>query len=103
MEILNSHLHPKSLVIAERFNFHNRFRNDLESVADFAAQLKKLSAHCELGTFLDDALRDHFVCGLRKESIQRKLLGKKTLDFSKAMEIAQSMEMAEKKSLELKD
>ena len=41
VEIL-SHLHPKPLVIAERFNFHNRFRNDSESVADFAAQLKKL-------------------------------------------------------------
>ena len=25
VEILNSHLHPKPLVIAERFNFHNRF------------------------------------------------------------------------------
>ena len=103
VEILNSHLHPKPLVIAERFNFHNRFRNDSESVADFAAQLKKLSAHCEFGTFMDDALRDRFVCGLRKESIQRKLLGEKTLDFSKAMEIAQSMEIAEKKSSELKD
>ncbi|XP_068684871.1 uncharacterized protein [Montipora foliosa] len=101
--ILNSHLHPKLLVIAERFNFHNRFRNDSESVADFAAQLKKFSAHCEFGTFMDDALRDRFVCGLRKESIQRKPLGEKTLDFSKAMEIAQSMEIAEKKSSELKD
>ena len=25
VEILNSHLHPKPLVFAERFNFHNRF------------------------------------------------------------------------------
>ena len=90
VEILNSHLHPKPLVIAKRFNFHNRFRNDSESGTDFAAQLKKLSAHCEFGTFLDDAQRDRFVCGLRKESIQRKLLGEKTLDFSKAMQIAQS-------------
>ena len=103
VEILNSHLHPKPLVIAERFNFHNRFRNDSEAVADFAAQLKKLSAHCEFGTFLDKALRDRFVCGLRKESIQRKLLGEKSLDFAKALQIAQSMEMAERKSSELKD
>ena len=103
VEILNNHLHPKPLVIAERFNFHNRFRNDSESVADFAAQLKKLSAHCEFGTFLDEALRDRFVCGLRRESIQRKLLGEKTLDLSKALHIAQSMEKEEKKSSELMD
>ena len=102
-EILNSQLHAKPLVIAEPINFHNRFRNDSESVADFAAQLKKLSAHCEFGTFLDEALRDRFVCGLRKEPIQRKLLGEKTLDFAKALQIAQSMEMEERKSSELKD
>ena len=47
VEILNSHLHPKPLVIAARFNFHNRFRNDSESVADFAAQLR-LTASSEL-------------------------------------------------------
>ena len=103
VEILNSDLHPKPLVIAERFNFYNRLRNDPESVADFAAQLKKLSAHCEFGTFLDDALSDRFVCGLRKESIQRKRWGEKSLDFSKAMQIARSMEMVEKKVSELKD
>ena len=103
VEILNNHLYPKPLVIAERFNFHNRFRNDSESVADFAAQLKKFSAHCEFGTFLDEALRDRFVCGLRKEPIQRKLLSEKTLDFAKALQIAQSMEKVERKSSELKD
>ena len=103
VEIFSSYLHPKPFVIAERFNFHNRFRHDSEPVADFAAQLKKLSAHCEFGTFLDEALRDRFVCGLRKESIQRKLLGEKTLDFSEALQIAQSMEMQERKSSELKD
>ena len=103
VDILKGHLHPKPLVIAERFNFHNRFRVESETVSDFAAQLKKLSTHCEFGNFLDEALRDRFVCGLRKESIQKKLLSEKTLDFSKAMEIAQSMEMKEKKSMELKE
>jgi len=71
-------------------------------VADFDAQLKKLSAHWEFGTSLDEALRDRFVSGLRKESIQRKLLGEKTLDFAKALQIAQSMEMAERKSSKLR-
>jgi len=94
VDILKGHLHPKPLVIAERFNFHNRFRVESETVSDFAAQLKKLSTRSEFGNFLDEALRDRFVCGLRKESIQKKLLSEKTLDFSKAMEIAQSMEMA---------
>ena len=53
---LKEHLNPKPLVIAERFNFNNRFRQDGESVMDFAAQLKKLTIHCEFGDFLNEAL-----------------------------------------------
>ena len=43
------------------------------------------------------------MCGLRKESIHKELLTQKILGFSKALEIAQSMEMAGKKSMELKE
>ena len=100
---LQEHLNPKPLVIAERFNFNNRFRQDGESVMDFAAQLKKLTIHCEFGDFLNEALRDRFVAGLRKEAIQRKLLSERDLTFNKALQIAQSMEMAELQSAELKD
>ena len=40
------------------------------------------------------ALRDHFVCGLRSEAIQRKLLLETDLSFAKVIEIAQGMEIA---------
>ena len=93
VDILKGYLHPKPLVIAERFNFHNRFCVESETVLDFTAQLKKFLNHCEIGNFLDEALWDRFVCGLRKESIQKKILNEKILRFSKALEIAQSMEM----------
>ena len=83
VEILNSHLHPKPLVMAERFSFNNRFRNDSESVADFAAKLKKLSAHCEFGTFLDEALRDRFVW-IAKGVDSKETVGRENLGFRKS-------------------
>ncbi|XP_061584204.1 LOW QUALITY PROTEIN: uncharacterized protein K02A2.6-like [Cololabis saira] len=41
-------------------------------------------------------LRDRLVCGVNDDSIQRKLLSHRELDFKKAWEIAQSMETADK-------
>lgn len=45
-----------------------------ESVADYVAELRWLTIHCKFSTFLDNALRDRFVCGLKSEAIQTKLL-----------------------------
>ena len=37
-------------------------------VANFQADLRKLSIRCEFGTFLDQAIKDRFVCGVHSES-----------------------------------
>ncbi len=102
VKILRAHLKPKPLVIAERFKFHKRTQLQEESVAEYIVTLKGLSTHCEFGTFLNDALRDQFVCGLRQESIQKRLLAEDKLTFKKASEIAQAMELAERNTIELK-
>jgi len=94
------HYEPKPLVILERFNFNRRQQAANESVADYVAELRRLSAHCEFGTFLDDALRDRFVCGLRSEAVQ-KLLVEISLTFTRAVEITQNMESAASKVKQL--
>ena len=68
---LKVHYKPKPLVIAERFHFYQRSQALGESVADFAADLRCLSIHCEFkADWFDEALRDRFVCGLRNEATQ---------------------------------
>ena len=44
-EVLNVHFEPKSLVIAERFLFHKRSQALGESIANYMAELRKLSTH----------------------------------------------------------
>ena len=61
---LQAHLAPKPLTIAERFRFHKRDQKEEESVNAYAAELRRLSEHCEFGTNLNESLRDRFVCGL---------------------------------------
>ena len=79
--MLKVHFQPKPLVIAERFHFHCRDQAVGESIADYVAQLRHLSAHCEFGEYLNDALRDLLVCGMRSESAQKRLLSESDLTF----------------------
>ena len=64
-----------------------------ETVSKYVAELRKLSEHCKFEAFLDDALRDRFVCGLRSKTTQKKLLLETDLTFAKAIEITQGMEI----------
>ena len=74
IEVLGKHLKPKKLIVAERFRFHQRNQSEGETVAQFEAALRKLASTCEFELFLNQALRDQFVCGVRSESTQKKLL-----------------------------
>ena len=72
--VLLKHYEPTRVVIAERFHFHKREQRAGESMADYEAALRRLATNCQFGEFLEQALRDRFVCGLRNEAVQRRLL-----------------------------
>ena len=93
---LRKHFEPKRVVTAERFHFHKRNQAMGESIADYDAALRRLATHCNFGNYLEDALRDRFVCGLRNEAIQKRLLAETDLTLGKAMELAQGMEAADR-------
>ena len=65
--------------------------------------LKKqnLSIHCNFYQYLNRALRDRFVCGLRDFKIQNKLLNTEHLTFDDACQIATAMEMSSKQAQEM--
>ncbi|XP_026142558.1 uncharacterized protein K02A2.6-like [Carassius auratus] len=100
-DTLQQHFSPKPLVIAERFRFHRRNQEESESVTQYVAVLRGLSEHCEFGGHLDDALRDRFVCGLKSEATQKRLLTESTLTFQRAVELAVSMETASREAHQL--
>ena len=101
-ETLQAHYEPKTSIIAERFHFHKRSQHTGESITDFVAELRRLAARCKFEGYLDDALRDRFVCGLRNEAIQRSLLAEKELTYASAVERAKSMEAAHANAQALK-
>ncbi|KAL1452373.1 hypothetical protein MTO96_027906, partial [Rhipicephalus appendiculatus] len=81
-----------------RFKFKRRYQLG-ESVSAFAVELRHTAAKCGFGIFLDDALRDQFVAGLRNQAIQATLLKKKKLNFETACDLAKEAELVEKESM----
>ena len=100
-DALTGHFEPKPLVIAERYYFYQRSQKINESVQEYLAELRKLAQHCALGAFLNDALRDRFVCGLRSQAALKRLLAESELKLENAIRIAQSLEAAEINSKKL--
>ena len=80
----------------ERYHFHKCDLAAGETIAEYEAALQNLATHCEFEGYLEQALHDRFVCGIRNEAICRRLLAEKELKLSKALEQALSMEAAEK-------
>ena len=99
---MQNHLNPRPLIIAERFKFHRRGQGVNESVAQYMAELRKLSEKCDFGEYLEQALRDRLVCGLVNEKVQQRLLSESELSLKKAFEIAQGMETAQKETYEMR-
>ena len=94
--VLRKHFDPKPLLTAEKFCFHQRGQGPTETIAEYVTELRRLASRCEFGAeYCDDTLRDHLVCGLRSESIQKKLLTTADLTLALAIEIAQGMETAD--------
>ena len=100
--VLKAHFQQKPLLIAERYRFYQRTQAIGESVQDYVADLRRLAITCEFGDFLDQALRDRFVCGLKTDSIQKRLLAEDGLTITRALEIAQGMEAAAANAKDLK-
>ena len=101
-EVLRRHFDPKPLVIMERFHFHRREQTSGESINDYMAELRRLATHCDFGDYLEQALRDRLVCGIRHENTQKRLLSEADLSLRRAIDIARSIEATEMQTSQLK-
>ena len=71
-DTLKKHYSPQPIKIAERYRFYNRKQLEGESAADYLAHLRQLASTCQFGSFLDEALCDRLVCGVRDPGVVGK-------------------------------
>ena len=89
---MTQHYKKDTVEIAERFKFFKRVQQEKESVADYIAELRKLSKTRNFGDYLDTALQDQLVCGLNELTTQKELLCIKDLTLTIAIDKARAAE-----------
>lgn len=95
VKIMCNHLQPKPSILAERYTFRKRKQAQGESIAEYIAELRRLSKHCGFGESLQESLRDQLVCGLSNDTIRQRLFAEEDLAFDKALRLAVAIEAAE--------
>ena len=98
---MKAHREPRPSVIVQRYQFNSRQRLPSESMAEYIAALRKLAEFCNYGESLDEMLRDRFVCGIAHSAVQKRLLAEPDLTLTKAVTVAQAVELAEKGAQQL--
>ncbi|XP_058064914.1 uncharacterized protein LOC131214591, partial [Anopheles bellator] len=93
VKLLQEHFTPKPLEILENFRFKCCKQGE-ESIDDYLLLLKKLAITCNFGDYLNTALRNQFVFGLKNRGIQARLLEVRDLTLDKAHDLAVAMEMS---------
>ena len=98
---MQAHREPKPSVIVQCYQYNSCQCVLSKTVAEYVAALCKLAEHCDFGDTLNEMLHDRLVCGIANATVQKWLLTESELIFTKAVTIAQAVELAEKGSKEL--
>ena len=101
VKLLDNHLSPKPLVIAERFHFQKRDQKDGKLIPEYVVELRKLWEHCDFKANLYNALQDRLVCRIKHGNIHKKLLSESDLTLQKGIDIATAMETGAMDAVEL--
>ena len=96
IDLMRKHFVPKTNFFAERYKFNSRDQREDESISEYMASLRKVAATCKFGAFLDDALRDGFVCGVKSGELCDRMLNSahtKELTLARAYDIGLAHEV----------
>ncbi|KAJ8971522.1 hypothetical protein NQ314_000654 [Rhamnusium bicolor] len=97
--ILTKHFSPIKSFHSERIKFYSARRSENESVIDFSTRLKCLAGNAGFDAELTVVLRDIFILGIGKGSIQDRLKEEKpNVTFEKVLEIALGKEQTQNES-----
>ena len=98
VKALSDHFQASINVVAERYRFRSRAQMPGESIDNWIAHLRELSANCEFATLNEEMIRDQLVEKVLNPQIREKLLQEKRLTLDEALVIARQMEVAKREA-----
>lgn len=84
--ILADRYEPVGLQATNRFTFSQRNQGDNETAMAYVAAIQELASRCNFGAFLEHALLDRLIAGIRNNDTRRKLLAMADLNYARARE-----------------
>lgn len=84
------HCKASTNIIFERYTFNQRMQEEGESFDHYLTALRQLATSCEYGTLQDQLIRDRIVCGLKEDSVRKRLLQEPKLDLEKCINVCKS-------------
>ncbi|XP_075150783.1 uncharacterized protein LOC142224891 [Haematobia irritans] len=97
---LSEQFNPKPNVILENYRFNLCRQKENETCAEYLVNLRRLAANCDIGKYLNTALRNQFVFGLKNSRIKSRLLEKADLTLKSAIDTASIFEAADRGGME---
>ena len=94
IKLMGDYLEPKPTLLAERYHFYQCSQKEEENVQMFAVRLREQGYKCDFKTFVEEALRDRFLMGLRDSETRQLLLAEENLTITQAVAKAFTRERA---------
>nr|XP_029717335.1 uncharacterized protein K02A2.6-like [Aedes albopictus] len=107
VDALEGFFNPQPLEISENFRFKCRRQGDSnaaspdETVDEYLVALRRIAVTCNFGAYLETALRNQLVFGIKRNDIRSRLLERRQLSLQDARDIAVSMELFRKGGAEI--
>ena len=79
--------------VYERYLVWNRNQKETETAMEYITELRQLAQSCKLKSITPDQLiRDKFICGVRNDALQGRLLREHGMSLQKCVELCRDVE-----------
>ncbi|XP_061170876.1 uncharacterized protein LOC133180347 [Saccostrea echinata] len=75
--------------------FNTRVQKEGERIDTYVTDLKQRAASCEFENLQDSLIRDRVVCGIKSDSVKKRLLREENLTLQRAIDICRANEASE--------
>ena len=87
----------------ERHKFNIRNQEENESIDQYVTELRTLASTCEFENLKDGLIRDRIVCGIRNQTLKKRLFREADLTLKKAVDICSAAEISREQVKSLTD